>query len=156
MIIYDRSKKLIGDIHKSMKWNNQTRAYEYPLVVSTALANSDKYCIFCSDLKKYLKNDISTVKSIPNKSKLYFDKSSKFPRFKLEQTEYKRCIKIDKADYIVSKAEKPNLYSMRYNCIIETPDGYYGSKESITKAKCHELLNVDINSIIIHNDSLQR
>jgi hypothetical protein len=128
--------------------------YEYPLIVDTKQANSDEYCIFISDLQKYLKNDISTVKSIPDKSKLYFDKSSKFPRFKLEQTEYKRCIKIDKADYIVAKAEKPSLYSM-YTCVIETPDGYYGSRKDITKTECHELLNIDINSIIIHKDSIK-
>lgn len=128
--------------------------YEYPLIVDTKQANSDEYCIFYSDLQKYLKNDISTVKSIPDKSKLYFDKSSKFPRFKLEQTEYKRCIKIDKADYIVAKAIKPRVNYPIYTCIIETPDGYYGSREGITKTECHELLNIDIDSIIIHKDSM--
>lgn len=35
-----------------------------------------------------------------------FDKSSKFPRFKLEQTSYKRCIKEAKADYIVLNIDK--------------------------------------------------
>lgn len=34
-------------------------------------------------------------------STLYFDKSCTFPRYKLEGTNFKRCIKIDKADYII-------------------------------------------------------
>lgn len=32
---------------------------------------------------------------------LYFSKSSTFPRIKLENSKFKRCIKIDKADYVV-------------------------------------------------------
>lgn len=39
---------------------------------------------------------------------LYFDKSATFPRYKLEGTNYKRCIKVDKADFIViSKDIRP-------------------------------------------------
>lgn len=37
--------------------------------------------------------------SIPNGSILYFDKTSKFPRYKLTDTSYKRCIKPEKSDY---------------------------------------------------------
>ena len=32
---------------------------------------------------------------------LYFSKSSNFPRLKLENTGFKRCIKLDKADFVV-------------------------------------------------------
>lgn len=156
MIVYDRPKKLIGEIRQSMRWNSSLNKYEYPLIVDTSKENDNSYCIFVSDLKKYLKNNLSTVKSIPEKSKLYFDKSSKFPRFKLEQTDYKRCIKIDKADYIVAKAEAPSCnYYTAYVSIIETPDGYYGTRENLTKTDCHNLLNVVMSSIIIHNDSIK-
>lgn len=44
------------------------------------------------------KNVITELK--PDKV-LYFDKSSKYPRFKIKDSGYKRCIKPDKADYIV-------------------------------------------------------
>lgn len=139
-----------------MKWNSQLNKYDYPLIVDTAKENDNSYCIFVSDLKNYLKNDISTVKSIPDKSKLYFDKSSKFPRFKLEQTDYKRCIKINKADYIVAKAEEPDYrYGTNYISIIETPNGYYGTRENITKTECSNLLNIATNLITMHNESIK-
>lgn len=39
------------------------------------------------------------VSSVDENSKIYFYKQSKFPRFKLQETSYKRVIKQDKADY---------------------------------------------------------
>lgn len=39
--------------------------------------------------------------SIPKNSVLFFTKESKFPRTKVSLSDYKRCIKIDKANYIV-------------------------------------------------------
>ena len=42
-----------------------------------------------------------TVKTINPGSTLFFSSSSKFPRFKLAESDYKRCIKIEKANYIV-------------------------------------------------------
>lgn len=60
----------------------------------------------------YVKN--TTLKSIKNKlqnitdkqeinlsATLYFDKGCTFPRFKLQETDFKRCVKPSKADYIV-------------------------------------------------------
>ena len=60
----------------------------------------------------YVKN--TTLKSIKNKlqnitdkqeinlsATLYFDKECTFPRFKLQGTDFKRCVKPSKADYIV-------------------------------------------------------
>lgn len=41
------------------------------------------------------------ITEISDNSKLYFYKQSKFPRFKLQETTYKRVIKQDKADYFV-------------------------------------------------------
>lgn len=54
-----------------------------------------------------------------------FDKSSKFPRFKLEQTTYKRCIKESKADYIVLNIDKA-LHSSNVK-LFETQDAFYFS-----------------------------
>lgn len=48
--------------------------------------------------KKYLEKRVTTI---PEDSTLYFDKSSEFPRMKLQNTKFKRCVKLDKADYIV-------------------------------------------------------
>ena len=46
-------------------------------------------------------NTINIVKTLPDNAKLYFHKTSKFPRHKLELTSYKRKIKESAADYIV-------------------------------------------------------
>ena len=52
-----------------------------------------------------LKTLISTL--TPN-AVLYFSTTSEFPRFKLSDTGYKRCIKIEKADFIVMGELKLN------------------------------------------------
>lgn len=50
--------------------------------------------------KDFIKNIRSRlVSNIEENSKIYFYKQSKFPRFKLQETSYKRVIKQDKADY---------------------------------------------------------
>lgn len=62
---------------------------------------SYKYSIYPaskSTVNAKLKTLISTL--TPNAT-LYFSASSEFPRFKLADTGYKRCIKIEKADFIV-------------------------------------------------------
>lgn len=78
-------------------------------------ANIHKICWSYNDYKvenkaifAYNKNDDAFKKiserlitKIPDNSKLYFYKQSKFPRFKLQETTYKRVIKQDKADYFV-------------------------------------------------------
>ena len=83
------------------------------------------------------KNDIIELTSTPRKFKpeqfgvltdsatLYFDKSATFPRYKLEGTEYKRCIKVDKADFIiVDKTIKPTQ-SYRNYYVFEDADYVY-------------------------------
>lgn len=61
------------------------------------------YCIMGYEEKDYdnkLQNSIDKT-NVNLKSTLYFDKGSSFPRLKLDGTDFKRCIKLDKADYIV-------------------------------------------------------
>ena len=63
--------------------------------------SSYKYNIYPATkfaIEAKLKTLASTL--TPNAT-LYFSASSEFPRFKLTDTGYKRCIKIDKADFIV-------------------------------------------------------
>lgn len=44
---------------------------------------------------------ITNPSSINRSATLYFDKSCTFPRYKLQDTDFKRCVKLDKADYII-------------------------------------------------------
>lgn len=62
------------------------------------------WSFFAKDKKiKEITNDINNkfITSIKDAANLYFYKQSKFPRFKLQETNYKRVIKQDKADYFV-------------------------------------------------------
>ena len=52
-------------------------------------------------LDKIQNNLITDTSKINLSATLYFDKSSTFPRFKLQETDFTRCVKLDKADYIV-------------------------------------------------------
>ena len=47
-----------------------------------------------------LKNTLKIGNLTPT-SKLFFSKTSKVPRIKLQNTELQRCIKIEKADFVV-------------------------------------------------------
>ena len=63
--------------------------------------DSYKYNIYPAT-KSAVETKLKTLTSTltPNTT-LYFSASSEFPRFKLTDTGYKRCIKIDKADFVV-------------------------------------------------------
>lgn len=52
-------------------------------------------------LDKIQNNLITDTSKINLSATLYFDKTSTFPRFKLQETDFTRCVKLDKADYIV-------------------------------------------------------
>lgn len=63
--------------------------------------------------------------TLTDSATLFFDKSATFPRYKLEGTNYKRCIKVDKADFIVvDKSIKPSI-SYRHYCVYEDSDNVY-------------------------------
>lgn len=64
----------------------------YPDYTGSALMKMDDYY--------NLKNALKIGKLTPT-SKLFFSKTSKVPRIKLQNTELQRCIKVDKADLIV-------------------------------------------------------
>ena len=53
--------------------------------------------------KKYYDELIKKIEysELTKDATLYFSKSSNFPRLKLENTGFKRCIKLDKADFVV-------------------------------------------------------
>lgn len=59
---------------------------------------------------------ITNPLSINHSATLYFDKSCTFPRYKLQDTDFKRCIKLDKADYIViPDIRKFRLYDVPFS-----------------------------------------
>ena len=83
---------------------------------------SYKYSIYPaskSTVNAKLKTLVSTL--TPNAT-LYFSASSEFPRFKLADTGYKRCIKIEKADFIV--IGKLNLNQCD-NCYLFEDEEYF-------------------------------
>jgi hypothetical protein len=84
------------------------REYREDEVENTRYKNS-KYVLKTDFERISSKINISDLSSIAPESKLYFSESSKFPRYKLEQTKFKRKIKPDTADYIVYKPYIPDL-----------------------------------------------
>ena len=99
--------------------------------------NRDYIIQECDGLYGINKTDVIELTSTPRKFKpeqfgvltdsatLYCDKSATFPRYKLEGTEYKRCIKVDKADFIiVDKSIKPTQTYRNY-FVFEDKDYVY-------------------------------
>ena len=84
--------------------------------------NSYKYNIYPAT-KSTIETKLKTLTSTltPNTT-LYFSASSEFPRFKLTDTGYKRCIKIDKADFIVMGELK---LSQCNNCYLFEDEEYF-------------------------------
>lgn len=107
-----------GEISTHVIWAYYDRVYDNAALFPTTATNY-------KDLVKKVNDTIVT--SVKEGSTLYFDKSSKFPRFKLSQTSYKRCIKIEKADCIITKkfdASQINLYT---NCDCYIFENEYGT-----------------------------
>lgn len=95
---------------------------------STYLDYKD-YCIMGfepDDYKNKLKNVVDK-NTVNLQSTLYFDKGSSFPRLKLDGTDFKRCIKIDKADYIVIPQLQVNYakFTQNYKYQIEISNSVY-------------------------------
>ena len=62
---------------------------------------NDIYNLFDNniDIKKYISEN--TVTEIKGNSKLFFFFFFNFPRFKLSDTTFSKCIKLENADYVV-------------------------------------------------------
>lgn len=80
-----------------------------------------------TDFSNKLKNTQKTV--LKAGSVLLFSKTSKFPRFKLESTTFKRCIKIDKAECVVINCLDFISYNHRY--VLEGTKNYYVVQEAL-------------------------
>lgn len=121
MVIYNNKKVLFFSRISFDGWKDYTNSW----VDSTKAFNySDIYNLFDNDIdvRKYIKENIVT--EIKENSKLFFTKSSNFPRFKLSDTTFSRCIKLEKADYVV--IGKDYEYStLRFTHFFEGKDTYY-------------------------------
>lgn len=91
----------------------------------------------CDELYGINKDDIIELTTTPRKLKpewfgqltdsatLYFDKSATFPRYKLEGTDYKRCIKVEKADFIIVDKNTVPEQSWRSYYVFEDSKNIY-------------------------------
>ena len=107
----------------------------YPQFYDFLITNDKRYCfsmtstnIVLSDitLNKLQTEFNNKIKNIaPKDGAIFlFDKTSKFPRFKLCETSYKRCIKKGKEDFIIIGDIRIDSNS-GFKKIVQTKDAYY-------------------------------
>ena len=111
--MYYNDKKVL--IVSRWRWKEATRTGNYD---SALWFDRNRDTIHLGKVKF---DESKRVTTIPEDSVLYFDKSSEFPRLKLQNTKFKRCIKLDKADYIVVN---------KSNNVIQESKGYLYSYKS--------------------------
>lgn len=93
MNLLGTNKKILWVVKKYVKvGETELPVLHYQEYTGSALMKSDDYY----NLKKTLK-----MGKLTPTSKLFFSKTSKVPRIKLQNTELQRCIKVDKADFVV-------------------------------------------------------
>lgn len=118
---------------------------------SVNLDNSNDIIIFDDEFQLYSKNKISFEDELKDNAVLYFTKNSKFPRFKLSDTTYKRCIKKEKADCIITTINK-TFYPRCTNYLIETKDAYYLSYSKIESHEICQLLRITSGDYTVKNN----
>ena len=101
MKIYGHNKPVI---ELGYTWNNGSYRF-FPKEGSLFSQNS------IIDLQPSVRKlDSSRFGTLADSGVLFFDKSATFPRYKLAESNYKRCIKVEKADFIViSKDIEKNI-----------------------------------------------
>lgn len=123
------------------------------------------YCIKRDDTKYYLDSfDVingversyydaliknASYAELPESATLYFSKSSAFPRIKLENSKFKRCIKIDKADYVVINPKTINNRAEASYCIETDNELIFGSYYHFyyRKSEVERDLGIKLNNI---------
>lgn len=82
---------------------------------------------------------------------LYFDKSATFPRYKLEGSGFKRCIKKEKADFIIVGKTEPKGYYRSWFYVYEDPNymyvAYYASDDANNQRAFREAGLTNMKSI---------
>lgn len=78
-----------------------------------------------SNFSKYIKDNTKDVIGNNSNYKAYFTPSSEFPRFKLEGSKFSRCLKPEKADYVVI-GSKYGYYSLdSWSLLYKGENKYY-------------------------------
>lgn len=99
-------------------WTNFSS--RFPAYRDYVLLNTSK-----SNFIKYIKDNTKDVIDNNSNYKIYFTPSSEFPRFKLEGSKFSRCLKPEKADYIVM-GSKCGYDSLDYiNLLYKGENKYY-------------------------------
>ena len=92
MKIHGHDKPVIELWHA---WNNGS--YQYHPVKGSLF--SQNVIVDLQGVARKL--NITRLGTLSDSAVLFFDKSATFPRYKLAESNYKRCIKVEKADFIV-------------------------------------------------------
>ena len=135
------SNKKIVEIHSSWSrhsvyMTSERTSYAY-LVAENKLGNID------------WSKSLNEVTTLPDNAKLYFHKTSKFPRHKLELTSYKRKIKETTADYMIANYNKIKQTDSRFNFehAWETDDTIYVSYLTVDLNVFKTEHNVDLTNV---------
>ena len=103
---YDKPIKLFRTFSRREGWSNNYQYFIEELDTDTTIGSVNKNDIV--ELSSTARNfDPKWFGTLTDKATLYFDKSATFPRYKLEGSDYKRCIKVEKADFIIVGKTKP-------------------------------------------------
>lgn len=114
--------------------------YVYRAGSQLTVVEKDTTIAFKEDFGNYTLKE-ADISNIKDDAVFYFTKQSKFPRFKLSDTTYKRCIKYEKADYIVMP--RITLPYVNYvDTVIETENFYYLSYYQLDRSDFESLLNI--------------
>lgn len=95
-----------GAVHRNIEYANRGYSGRCRLFIASDYigpfnTNFTTLLRYDADTTSYLSNYFTG--QIPNNSILYFTENSKFPRTKLSVSNFKRCIKVNKANYLVLK-----------------------------------------------------
>ena len=114
--------------------------YTYRNGPQLTIVERDTTMAFKEDFENWTLKE-ADISNIKDDAVFYFTKQSKFPRFKLSNTAYKRCIKHEKADYIV--VPRITLPHVQYvDTVIETENFYYISWYKLNLVEFESLLNI--------------
>ena len=126
MVIYNNKKVLFFRRISFSGWRDYTNNW---FDGAKYFNCNDIYNLFDNNIgiKKYISEN--TVTEIKGNSKLFFTKSSNFPRFKLSDTTFSKCIKLEKADYVVIGKDY-KYFAFKFTHFFEGKDTYYAFVES--------------------------
>lgn len=117
-----------------------------------------------SSLTNKINNNIIKKEDINQSATLYFDKACTFPRYKLQDANFKRCVKLDKADYIVIP-KLPNMFAYSFKelwtrefehngIVYRCNDSIDQLLNSVDKEKYNPYIITNNDYICVHNKKI--